>query len=314
MTARWPDTIDQVIGGDQAVVMAHVTPARGVVLTPLTNFGIRDQEAGRATPLNSSVGMWKKLRRLQENPRLAVAYHTREHAFTDRPEYVLLQGTASVSALDDRGWLERNRENWERFAGPRNVGPLWERWLRVYHWRVGIEIDVERLIVWPDLACRGPAQVYGAPLPDKSPPSQGTPNGGTAPRINHRRAARRAARLPNKLLGWVGADGLPMVIPVSIGGTDDSGILLDAPDGWVPGGGRRAGFVSHTFARYTYGQNQRKHTGWLEADPTAQRVVYSPLTQHGYHLPWSRTVYRLGAGFVTRRGYREGRRAGFLPN
>jgi hypothetical protein len=311
----WPHTVDEVLAGDQVVVMAHVTPASGVVLTPLTNFGIRDQEAGMLTPLSSSVGMWRKLRRLQESPSVAVAYHTRRHALSQRPEYVLVQGKASLSALEDRGWLERHRDSWERSAGPRDVGPLWERWLRIYHWRVGIQIEVERVLVWPDLACRWPAQVHGAPLPSAAAPEQPAPKDGTEPRIDHARAARRAARLPNVLLGWVGADGLPTVIPAEVAGAEPAGILLDVPAGLVPAGGRRAGLIAHTFARYSYGQRQHKHTGWLQADPEEPgRVLYAPHTQHGHYLPPSRTLYRLSAGLVTRRGHREGVRAGFLPS
>ncbi len=173
----WPETVDEILASDQAVAMAQVTPANGVVLTPLTNFGIRDRHAGTVTPLNSSIGMWKKLRALRENPRVAVAYHTRKHAFTERSEYVLVQGTASLSALEDRSWLEHHRENWEHFAGPRDVGPLWEHWLEIYHWRVGIQVEVERVLVWPDLACRGPVQVHGAPLPSEAPAEQRPPKG-----------------------------------------------------------------------------------------------------------------------------------------
>ena len=60
----WPDTIDEILGGDQAVALAHVTPAEGVVLTPVTNFALRDREAGTVA-VNSSVGMWRKLDRIQ---------------------------------------------------------------------------------------------------------------------------------------------------------------------------------------------------------------------------------------------------------
>jgi hypothetical protein len=310
-TAAWPDNVDEVLGGDQAVALGYVTPAGGVVVTPLTNFGIRDREAGTMTPLNSSVAMWRKLQRLREDPRVAVAYHTREHGFCDRPEYVLVQGRAHLSPPEDRGWLERNRDSWERFGGPREVGPLWEWWLRIYHWRVAIEIAVERVVVWPDLTCRGTPEVYGSPLPTDPPEPQRAPARGTGPRIDHVRAAKRAGRLPNRLLGWVGADGLPVVISVGVAGTEERGIVLEAPEGLVPPGGRRAGLAAHAFARYTYGQNQRKHTGWLEAESSG-RVVYAPHTEAGYYLPWSRFVFRLAAGFETRRRLREARRAGFL--
>ncbi len=41
MTTRWPDTVDEILGGDHVVMLAYVTPASGVVLTPVTNFAVR---------------------------------------------------------------------------------------------------------------------------------------------------------------------------------------------------------------------------------------------------------------------------------
>src|SRR5918999_5476397 len=92
----WPDGADEVIGGDQVVALASVTPAKGVVLTPLTNFGLRDRAAGTLTAVNTSIGIWKKLERMRRNPRIALAYHTRAHGFSNRPEFVLVQGTATL--------------------------------------------------------------------------------------------------------------------------------------------------------------------------------------------------------------------------
>lgn len=309
--ATWPDTVDEILGADQAVALAHVTPAAGVVLTPVTNFGMYDRGA-RTVAINSSVGMWKKLRRMRRNPHVAVAFHTRDHAFTDRPEYVLVQGTASFPWPPERdAWLEEMGERWERFGGQsRKVGPLWEGWMSAYHWRVNVQIAVERLVVWPDLACRGTPDVHGTPLPTELPEPQSPPARGTDPRIGHRRAAARARRLPHVLLGWVAADGFPMIVPVEVGEVTESAIVLEPPPGLVPPGGRRAALLTHSFARGTWGQNQRKHTGWLEVGYGGGRVSYAPHTKSGYHLPTSLLLYRLASGFVTRRGMREGMRAG----
>jgi hypothetical protein len=310
MAVRWPDTVDEVLGGDLAVGLASVTPASGVVLIPVTNLGLRDRRAGTVT-VTTSLGLWKKLERIQRNPHVALAFHTREHGFSDRTEYVLAQGIASFSPRPSRKWLESIRESWERYLGPREAGPLWDRWLQAYTWeRVGVEIVVERLVVWPDLGCRGAPEVHGAPLPAEAPAPQRQPARGTGPRIRHARAAARARRLPNVLLGWVGADGFPVVIPVEINGSDEHGIVLEAPEGLVPPGGRRAGLTAHWFTPRVIGQEQRVHTGWLE--PAEHRVVYAPHTETGYRLPPSSVLYKLGAGFVTRRGIRRGRRAGFL--
>ena len=311
MPSSWPETVDEIIGGDQALAFAYVTPASGVVLTPLTNTGLRDRRAGTMTPVSSSVAMWRKLERVRRNPKVAIAYHTREHGFSDRPEYVLVQGTASLTPVEDRDWVERHLENWERFSGKVSRGLPWEPWQSVYHWRVGVELEVERVVVWPDLACRGERTVHGAPLPEHHPAPQSPPARGTGPRIDHRRAAARARRLPNVLLGWVAADGFPMVVPAEVGEAEEAGIGLQSPERTVPPGGRRAGFLAHSFARYTYGQNQLKHTGWLEVD--GERVVYAPHTKAGYRFPPSTLLYRLVTGFVTHRRLRDARRAGFVP-
>jgi hypothetical protein len=305
---RWDDAVDEVLGGDQAIAVGYVTPANGVALLPVTNIGLSDREGGRVTPFTSSIGMWRKLAKIKQNPKIAVAYHTRAHGFSNRSEYVLLQGRATVGALEDRSWIERNRETWERFVGPRDVG-LWDPLLRAYHWRVPVELAVERVVVWPDLKCLGEPQVFGPPLPT-APRPQMPPRNGTGPRVNHRRLARRAAKLPNVILGWVGADGFPVLAPVDVNGAEERGVLLSPPSGLVPAGGRRAGLLAHSFARYTFGQNQRKHTGWM--DVAGERVVYAPHTEHGYYLPASRFLYRVGAAYVTNRGLRDARRAGWI--
>jgi hypothetical protein len=90
-------------------------------------------------------------------------------------------------------------------------------------------------------------------------------------------------------------------------------IVLDATPGLVPRGGRRAGLLAHEFARYTAGQDQRRHSGWLEARAGERELVYAPHTQHGYHMPWSMFAYRLSAGAGTRLWLRGARKAGIAP-
>jgi hypothetical protein len=310
VSIQWPDSIDEIFDGDRVVALAYVTPARGVVITPVTNFGVRDRAAGTVT-VNSSIGAWKKLERIRRDPHIALAFHTREHADHHRPEYILLQGEALLSppVPDYPGSI---LENWERVERWSAVGPLWRRWLRVYAWRVAIELHVERATVWPDVACRGEPDLHGTPPPAAVEP-QRRPTRGTAPRMDAARAARRLARLPNVLLGWAGSDGLPVIVPVEVAGTDARGIVLDPPDGLVPPGGRRAGLTGHWFSRQLTGQRLRKHTGWLEAEAEAKRVVYAPHTDAGYTLPPSTLAFRLAAGGATRYGLRGARRAGLVP-
>jgi hypothetical protein len=308
---QWPDEVDAVLGGDHVVGLGYITPARGVVVTPVTNFGLRDRAGGRIS-FNSSVGAWRKLDRIRRNPNVAIAYHTREHAAVDRPEYVLVQGRASFPWPPDRdSWYEEIGANWNRVSGiPREVGPLWERWMSVYHWRVNVWIDVERVVTWPDLECRGEPVVHGAPLLPDPPAPQSPPTGGVEPRVNHVRAATRVARLPNRLLGWVGTNGYPVVVPASVGATGERGIAVSSAVE-PPPGGRRAGLAAHRFTRGAIGQRQHVYTGWLDAG--SGDAVYAPHTERGYWMPPSKLVYKLAVGFETRRRLRAARRAGAFP-
>jgi hypothetical protein len=308
MDEPWSDPVEEVLAGDHVTMLAYVTPAKGVVLLPVSNFAEHDRAAGTVT-VNSSVALWKKLVRMKRNPHVALAFHSRAHSRTDRPEYVLIQGRVSLGApVDD--YPSTILDKWERFEPWRDQGRLWKRFRRVYGVRVPIVIHAERVTTWPDLACRGTVTVEGAARPESGPPSQRPPRKGTAPRIRHRRSARGAAKLPHVLLGWVGADGFPEVAPVRITDSDQRGMLLAAPPGLVPPGARRAGLTAHWFARGMIGQNQRKYTGWLEARD--EELVYAPHTESSYRLPESLTLYRLVSGAATRVWLWRARRSGAL--
>ena len=123
--ATWPDTVDDIFGGDCVVTLGYVTPASGVVLTPLTNFALRDRSAGTLTVLNSSVGVWKKLERIRRNPRVAVAFHTRKRGTSRRREYVLVQGNASLSEPVPE-YPRLRADVWERVESWQDLHPLWK--------------------------------------------------------------------------------------------------------------------------------------------------------------------------------------------
>jgi hypothetical protein len=219
-------------------MLGYVTPAEGVVLTPVTNFALHDREAGTVS-INTSIGAWKKLARIRANPNVALAFHTRAHATHRHPEYVLVQGRAAVGP-EVEDYPSTVLEQWERIEPWGSLGPLMKRWLRLYGRRVEVKVSVERVLVWTDLTCAGTADVYGHPLADTPPPSQAPPAKGTGPRLAHRRSAWEARFLPDVLLGWVGSDKRPMIVPVGIGETTRDGIGLLAPPGLLPPGARRA--------------------------------------------------------------------------
>ena len=302
-TTPWSQRVQEILEGDHAVVLAYVTPANGVVLAPVSNFGLHDRDMGIVT-VNSSVGAWKKLDRIRSNPHVALAFHSRAHATHTRPDYVLVQGQASLGA-PVADYPSSVLEHWERLEPWQDLGPLWRRWLRVYALRVEIRVAVERVIVWPDLACQGTPYVEGEPLPIEPPLSQRKPAKGVAPRVNQARIARQARRLPDVLLGWVGADQRPAVLPVHVGATGERGVELQAPPGTIPPGARRAGLTAHWFSRGVVGQRQMICTGWMQAGPADGAVTYSPHTKAAYRMPPSRLVYRIAVGGFTRMRYRQ---------
>jgi hypothetical protein len=304
----WNDQVDEILAGDHVVALVYATPAKGAVLLPVTNFGTRDRAAATIS-VNSSVGVPRKLERIRANPQVALAFHTRRHSLCDRPEYVLVQGRAELGPpLAD---FPATVERWREFEPWDEVSPLWRRWQRIYALRVEIKITPERIVVWPDLSCAGDPEVHGTPLPGAAPEPQSPPKGGTGPRLRVRRAARLAGRLPDVLLGWIGADGFPVAAPVRIEGVEDRGLRLAASPGLLPTGARRAGLTAHSFTYGVLGQNQRKHTGWLESRGGGE-AIYAPHTISAYRLPPWRPLYRVVTGAGTRLGVRRARRAGFM--
>jgi hypothetical protein len=298
----WSDLDDAVLAGDLTAALAYLTPAGGAVVTPVAPIGLRDRQAGTVS-FTTSLGFGRKLDRIKQNPRVALAYHAREHGFASDPRFVLVQGTASYDTNPDRQVLEqRVGPASERFMGPQRRGPFWDRWLSAYYGdRVVVTVQVERVLSWPDPACTGEATVAGTPLEQRAPDSQAPPKNGIGPRVDVARAARRTSRLPHVLVAYVGADGFPLVAPVSIGAAQAAGIALD---GRLPSGGRRAGLLAHRYEPQLIGLETRQHTGWL------QDGVYAPHTENGFRAPANKTLLLLANGFMARRGLRQARAIG----
>ena len=304
MPVTWSAAADDVIGGDLTAAVAYVTPAGGAVVTAVAPIGLRDREAGTVT-FTTSLGFGRKLDRLRREPRMALAYHARDHGFSKRSEYVLVQGRATIVEEPDRAYLEGVvQPAAERFMGPPKRGVFWDRWLAAYYGdRVPVHVDVERVVVWPDLRCTGEPEVFGEPLAAESAAPQEPPKKGAGPRVDVDAAHRKLAALPHGLLAHVQADGYPAVLPVQIGDPGPTGITLQAADGLLPPGGRRAGLLAHDYRPKLIGLTARQHTGWL------QDGVYAPHTESGFKAPANKTLLLLGNGYLARRGLKRAQRA-----
>ena len=129
----------------------------------------------------------------------------------------------------------------------------------------------------------GRAGGLGRALAAEEPPAQAPPAQGTAPRVDAERAARELRALPHVLLGCVGADGFPVVTPVTVGEVSAAGIRA-VRRAALPGGGRRAGVMAHRYGKQLVGLAVRQHTGWL------QDGVYAPHTESGFRAPANKTA------------------------
>jgi hypothetical protein len=297
----WSDADDEIFAGDLTAALGYLTPAGGAVVTPVAPIGLRDRDAGTVT-FTTSLGFGRKLERMRTNPRVALAYHAREHGFASAPRYVLAQGDATAETEPDREMLEQQlMPASERFMGPPKKGVFWDRWLDAYYAdRVLVTVRVHRVACWPDPGCTGEPSVSGAALPEHDPTPQSPPAKGTGPRVDVDRAARRLRSLPHVLLGFQDADGYPMVVPVGVGESRPEGIALE---GALPGGGRRAGLMAHRYEPKLIGLETRQHTGWL------QDGTYAPHTESGFRAPANKTVLLLANGFLAKRGLKKARAA-----
>ena len=296
----WSDADDRILAGDLTAALAYATPAGGAVLTPVAPIGLRDREAGTVS-FTTSLGFGRKLDRIKADPRVALTYHAREHGFCEAPGFLVVQGHASYDPHPDREALERLDPAVKRFMGPRQRGLFWDRWLSAYYEdRVLVTVQVERTLSWPDSEASGEPVVSGAPAA-RAAESQSPPRNGTGPRLDVDRAVRRIGKLAHVLLAYLGADGLPVVVPVGVGDPSAEGISLR---GRLPGGGRRAGLLAHSYEPKLIGLEVRQYTGWL-ADG-----VYAPHTERGFRAPANKTILLLANGFMARRGLKQARAAG----
>jgi hypothetical protein len=309
---QWSDAVDEALAGDLTAALAYVTPAGGAVVTAVAPIGLRDRDAGTVS-FTTSLGFGRKLQRIERDPRVALAYHAREHGHSDSSRYVLVQGRASVVKEPDQEYLEFIGRQATPFMGPPRRGAFWDRWLAAYYAdRVPVHVEVERIVSWPDLRCEGKPEVHGAKLPDEPPPAQKPPAKGTGPRLDSARAGTAASKLPHQLIALRGGDGYPVVAPVRVTGADRGAIRLEGAAGLLPPGGRRAGLLAHDYRAKLIGLAARQHTGWLEVEDGSDgsRALYAPHTGSAFRAPPNKTLLLLGNGYLARKGLREARKRG----
>jgi hypothetical protein len=301
----WSDDVDAIIGGDLTAGLAYVTPAGGTVLSAVAPIGIRDREAG-TVGFTTSLGFGRKLDRITRDPKVALAYHTRQHGFATQPGVVVVQGAATVvpSTEELRDELTARAE---RFLGPLKRGRFWDRWLKAYYDdRVLVTVRADRILSWPDEVGTGAPAIIGPPLPDAPP--QSPPKKGTAARVDVAKAARKLTP-SHRLLAWRGGDGYPVVVQLRAIAPSADHLWLRAGGQILPPGGRRVGVLAHEYRPQLVGLRSAHALGWLEVTEPGGGRFY-PHTLGGFVAPPNKTLLLLANGFLARRGLRQAAKAG----
>jgi hypothetical protein len=274
--------------------------------------GLRARDQG-LVGFTTSLGLPRKLEHMVADPKVALAFHARDHGFATSSQYVLVQGEASIDLSPSRPRLEAFAPQTERFLGPVKRGPIWDRLLHEYYLdRVFVDITVTRVVAWPGLRGDGAPETFGPRSPE-APPAQDPPARGTGPRVPVGRLAARMRRLPHVVLAYRGVDGYPVVVPVQYAGHDAAGVHLTASPGLLPPGGRRAGFLAHAYRARLVGLSTRFGTGWLDVDDSG-RAVYAPHTVHGFDAPPVQDLMLLTNGLMAKRGMRRARVTGLAEH
>jgi nitroimidazol reductase NimA-like FMN-containing flavoprotein (pyridoxamine 5'-phosphate oxidase superfamily) len=313
MIVTWDDELDALFGADLTVALGYRTPAGGVVVQAVAPIGLNDRETG-TLGFTTSLGFSKKLERLALDPRVAMAFHAREHGRSSSTRYVLAQGTARVIEQPSEQERALVRANAASYLGAAKQGRLWDYWMREYYVsRVPVEVTVTRICAWPTLDAAGaPEWVIGEPLGSEPAAPQPPPRNGTGPRVDVARAAGRLRATAHILLGYAGSDGAPVVVPVALVTEDAAAGFVLSTASPLPTGGRRAGVLGHSYGAQLIGLNTRQHTGWLEVDDNG--VVYAPHTETGYRAPANKTLQMLINGALAKQGVKQSARAARPPD
>ncbi len=192
---QWDDAVNEVLTGDITAALAYVTPAGGAVVTAVAPCGSADRAEG-VVGFTTSLGFGKKLERIVRQPSVALAYHSREHGFSTSAQFVLVQGSATVDLTPSEQRLKAFEPQATRFLGGIKRGAVWDRLLREYYGeRVFVDVDVQRIIAWPDLQAAGDPVVVGDALGRPSRPAGSAEERHRPPGRRHgdRRPDRRAS-------------------------------------------------------------------------------------------------------------------------
>lgn len=308
-TLTWADEVEEILGGDLTAALAYNLPHGGVALAIVAPLGLQDRAAGTVA-FTTSLGFGRKLDRIAYDNRVALAFHARDHGYSEQAGFVLIQGRAQVTEIGERLHPKLLAQS-ERYLGPMPSGRLWRWWLNAYMaQRVLVTITADRIT----LSGGQPGQmlVTGRPAAPPPPP-QAKPAAGQAQQSQRgqRRTLERIAAMPHRLLSYQDGDGYPVIMAAGEVTADADGAILHA--GLLPAGGRRAALLGHRYRPQLIGLETRLAIGWLDVPGGASAARLTPRSCTGFSAPASKTLLLASNGYLSRRGVKRRRSEGGHP-
>jgi hypothetical protein len=228
----WPGAVMPILQRAVTVEYASLTRVGTPIMVPVTPYA---EPGARTLDVSTGLTYPAKAERARRNPKVGLLFADHVGAgLTDVP-VVLVQGLATVRDTD----LQANTDRYVRLTlakSPemfRGQPRFLLRRLDWYFARIWIQVTPIRIWWWPSKALDQAAGLWVARPATTAPPSDPAPAGRPpaawleAP-TDWRAAARSAlARLDQRDLGWVGADGFPLAVPVAGVEQVEHGLRLD---------------------------------------------------------------------------------------
>jgi len=305
-TSEWPEAAVEILRGDVVAGFAATTRFGSVSLAPVCPIGMVDVDAGTVAT-SVPLAFSDKLRRLAEAPQASLAFFRREHGQSSRPGFVLVQGDVSFPDAVPASHLGYLRQNGPKYLGSMSPGPVLRRLggAPYYEQRLPVTLHVRRLLHWQDDAATSDAVVVGEPLPDSPTEPQRPPVAGTDPAVPATKFARQLRRGNDHLIGFVGTDGLPTVLPIHPE-VDRDRVRFYRPD--PPTGGRRAGLMGFWYNARLHGQGALMCRGWMDA--TERGATFAASSCQKFNTPpgafVQEKVLPVALGFMYRKAVRTG--------
>lgn len=226
--------------------------------------------------ITTGLGYPKKADDAAANPRVALLFSDPTGSDVGGPIQVLVQGFADVDDRDLTANRERYwRESWEKLPGIRNAHPpaVLRGLFGWYYTRIYVHVRPERVFLWRDGDVTTPPEVLDAHLEEvrsghsEEPVEPHAEASGGALAWDSR-LGELGARHDTAVLSWVGPDGFPIAVRLSVRPDPEARhVVIGGEPTGLPFAEGRACLTAHAHdARFSWQENFQVRGDLVRAD------------------------------------------------